>query len=57
MDVDYEKKIIDLSERLLELKQEKSKSQETKAFVELTKDSYMIVSMKGDRNTFGVCLL
>lgn len=64
LDVDYEKKIIDLSERLLELKQEKSnsktfgnKSQETKAFVELTKDSYMIVSMKGDRNTFGVCLL
>lgn len=48
LDIDYEKKIIDLSERLADLKQA-PKQQESKAFVELTKDSYMVVSMKGNR--------
>ena len=56
LDVDYEKKIVDLSERLVDIKQT-LKQQETKAFVELTKDSYMIVSMKGDRSKFGMCVL
>jgi hypothetical protein len=46
LDVDYDKKIIDLSEKLL--------SKSTKTIVELTKDCYMIVSCKG---AFGICLI
>ena len=50
LDVDYEKKIIDLSERLVGVQTEKSKQLEPKAIVELTKDNYMIVSLKGNRS-------
>jgi len=58
LDVDYEKKIIDLSERLVDQKQQLTKhSESSKAFVELIKDSYMVVSMKGNRTQFGFCLL
>jgi hypothetical protein len=47
LDVDNDKKIIDLSERLVGLKNQKTT-------VELTKESYMIVRQN---NCFGVCLL
>ncbi len=57
LDVDYEKKIIDLSERLVGFQTEKSKQLDPKAVVELTKDNYMIVSLKGNRSQFGICLL
>jgi hypothetical protein len=48
LDVDNDKKIVDLSEKLVDQKAS------TKAKVQLTKDSYMIVSQN---NAFGVCLL
>lgn len=57
LDTDYEKKIIDLSERLTNQKISKTSDQVSKAFVELTKDSYMVVSLKNNRSQFGVCLL
>jgi hypothetical protein len=47
--------MLDLSERVInDVKAGKDKS---KAVVELTKDSYMIVSLKQNRQKFGVCLL
>lgn len=48
LDVDNDKKIIDLSEKLVDSKNLDNTT------VELTKDSYMIVRQKG---IFGVCLL
>jgi len=48
LDVDNDKKIIDLSEKLVDAKSH------SKAVVELTKDTYMVVSQKG---AFGICLL
>ena len=46
--------MLDLSERL---SSSEGKAIKDKAFVELTKDFYMIVSFKSDRSKFGVCLL
>lgn len=48
--------MLDLSERVAS-KDVKSGKDKSKAVVELTKDSYMIVSLKNDRQKFGVVLL
>ena len=65
LDIDSEKKIVDLSERLYsaeESKQKKAKKGEEgnsyqKAVVELNKEQYLVVSLKSDRTSIGVCLL
>lgn len=60
LDIDTEKKIVDLSERLVESSEptEKGKPKEIqKAFVELSKENYMIISMKSNRKIIGVCVL
>ena len=56
LDIDCDKKMLDLSERVAS-KDVKSGKDKSKAVVELTKDSYMIVSLKNDRQKFGVVLL
>lgn len=56
LDIDCDKKMLDLSERVV-IKDTKSVKDKSKAVVELTKDSYMIVSLKSDRQKFGVVLL
>jgi ribosomal protein S1 len=55
LDIDYDRKMLDLSERVI--KDVKAGKDKSKAVVELTKDSYMIVSLKQNRQKFGVCLL
>ena len=64
LDVDAEKKIVDLSERLVaqesadaKADDKKSKKEYQKAIVELNKDEYLIISLKNDRSKIGVCLL
>ena len=64
MDIDFDKKIVDLSERLAtkdqeETKQAKSAKQTTlqKAVVELNKEQYLVVSLKADRSQIGVSIL
>lgn len=53
MDIDFEKEIVDLSERLVEKKSGKSqkikKGQTLKAIVELNKEEYLIISFKQNR--------
>jgi ribosomal protein S1 len=48
LDVDNDKKIIDLSEKLVDAKSN------NKTICELTKDAFMVVSSKG---SYGVCIL
>ncbi len=55
LDIDCDRKMLDLSERVI--KDAKAGKDKSKAVVELTKDSYMIVSLKQNRQKFGVCLL
>lgn len=59
MDIDREKQILDLSERLHGHQPAHSSpaTKSAKAIVELTKDNYMIVTLADQRNQFGVCLL
>lgn len=57
LDVDQDKKMLDLSERLDGKPLGKQIKDNEKAFVELTKEHYMIVSFKQDRGQFAVCLL
>ena len=64
LDIDFEKKIVDLSERLTvneESKQAKKKDAQQggfqKAVVELNKEQYLVVSLKADRSKIGVCVL
>ena len=52
LDVDYDKKIIDLSEKLVG--QQKDQSSKNKAVVQLTKGDYMICTLQ---DKFGVCLV
>jgi len=58
MDIDLEKEIMDLSERLLEKSSSKSqtvkKGQNVKAIVELNKEDYLIVSFKQNRKQIGL---
>ena len=49
--------MLDLSERLDGKSSGKTIKDNGKAFVELTKENYMIISFKQDRGQFGVCLL
>lgn len=59
LDVDNDKQMLDLSERLCSVdKSAASKIKENaKAVVEVVKENYMIVSMKADRTQFAVCLI
>jgi ribosomal protein S1 len=60
LDCDTNKAILDLSERLAQT----SKSKKTqfngtnqKAFVELSKDNYLVVTLKADRSKIAACIL
>lgn len=59
LDVDNDKQMLDLSERLCSVdKKDKSKLKEnSKAIVEVIKENYMIVSLKQNRTSLAVCLL
>ena len=64
LDIDFEKKIVDLSERLVsneESKKAKKKDAKQegfqKAVVELNKEKYLVVSLKADRSRVGLCVL
>lgn len=59
LDVDNDKQMLDLSERLCSVdKNDKSKLKEnSKAIVEVIKENYMIVSLKQNRTSLAVCLL
>lgn len=67
LDIDFEKRIVDLSERLSTSgDQEESKTAKKakkgdqsfqKAVVELNKEKYLVVSLKSDRSQVGVCIL
>lgn len=56
LDIDSNKKIADLSERLIESKTSKLKFENQKAIVELNKEQYLIVSLKKARQQIGVCI-
>jgi len=61
MDIDLEKDIVDLSEKLAEKSGSKStqikEGQTLKAVVELNKEDYLIVSFKQNRKTLGLLKL
>ena len=68
LDIDFEKKIVELSERLVssaalgeETKQAKKIKGDAQAYqkavVELNKEQYLVVSLKSDRSKVGVCIL
>ena len=61
MDIDTDKKIVDLSERLTssseKTEDKKSKKEYQKAIVELNKEEYLVISFKNNRSKIGVCLL
>jgi len=63
LDVDPDTKIVDLSERLVkegaknETSSSKAGKELQKAVVELSKDNYLVVSLKSQRSRVGVCLL
>jgi hypothetical protein len=61
LDVDPNKKIADLSEKLIDFKNKDAKSlpegSQCKAIIELNKESYLIASIKTNRTKLGLCLL
>ena len=72
LDIDFEKQIVDLSERLVnqqleeskELTSQKKQAKKTqqqqsfvKAVVELNKERYLVISLKSNRSKIGVCIL
>ena len=72
LDIDREKKIVDLSERLYSVEESKASNtgagkkkaakQQTesgyqKAVVELNKEQYLVVTLRSDRSKLAVCLL
>ena len=68
LDIDNEKRIVDLSERLYTVEEskvsKKSRKEEAasskgyqKAVVELNKESYLVVTLKADRSRVAICLL
>lgn len=66
LDIDYEKKIVELSERLVGQEESKQanaskkapgKTEFQKAVVELNKEQYLVVTLKSDRTKVGVCIL
>jgi translation initiation factor 2 alpha subunit (eIF-2alpha) len=59
LDCDTEKAIVDLSERLSTSKQseESSKKSAQKAFVEVVKDQYLVVTLKSNRSKVVACIL
>ena len=67
LDIDFEKRIVDLSERLATPVDEEESKQSKKAkhgdhsfqksVVELNKEKYLVVSLKNDRSQVGVCIL
>ena len=60
LDVDTDKKIIELSERLStdEESKEASKLKENlKSVVEMNNERYLVVTLKNQRNKIGVCIL
>lgn len=58
LDIDRDKHMLDLSERLAEVApSSKAIKDAAKVCVELTKENYMIVCFKQDRSKFAVCLL
>ena len=72
LDIDFEKQIVDLSERLVnqqledskelasQKKQAKKNQQQqsfVKAVVELNKERYLVISLKSNRSKIGVCIL
>lgn len=61
MDIDLEKEIMDLSERLVEKHSSKSQpvkeGQTVKAIVELNKEDYLIVTFKQNRKQVGLLQL
>lgn len=62
MDIDFEKEIVDLSEKIAEKSSKKAKEQpikkgsQQKAVVELNKEHYLIVSYKSNPNQFGLVM-
>lgn len=66
LDIDNEKRIVDLSERLFTVEEESKVSKKSKdaiwggyqkAVVELNKEKYLVVTLKSDRTRVAVCLL
>ena len=58
LDVDPEKRIVDLSEKAFKNTEKSIKNVHSyKGIVELNKDNYLIVSIKNNRKKFGVCIL
>jgi len=65
LDIDFEKKIVDLSERLQGFEEVKKKSEKKdgqaggfqKAVVELNKEQYLVLSLKSDRTQLALCIL
>ena len=62
MDIDFEKEIVDLSEKIAEKTSKKSKDQQIKkgtqqkAVVELNKEHYLIISYKSNPSQFGLVM-
>lgn len=58
LDVDSEKKIIDLSEKLGNAEsQDSSKKMGNKVLVELVKENYLVVTLKSNRCQVGVIIM
>ena len=60
LDVDTDKKIIELSERLVSDKaadQEKKLKENQKAIIEMNNEKYLVVTLKSNRSRIGVCIL
>ena len=60
LDVDTDKKIIELSERLStdeESKQASKLKENLKSVVEMNNERYLVVTLKNQRNKIGVCIL
>jgi len=61
MDIDFEKEIVDLSERLADSEKSKSSAKINansvqNAVVELNKEDYLIVSFKQNKRKFGILM-
>ena len=62
MDIDFEKEILDLSERIAEKSSKKakdskiSKGSQQRVVIELNKEHYLIVSYKSNPHKFGLVM-